>query len=103
MRLCGQFNRVLAGAVARYLNISIRTGVGARRQEIFVGFRRMCAARMYSSNRPPSPNDHLMELLVMVDAFAALPARRITAVHYFGYARRTAHRAARFQPSWSPT
>ena len=54
----------------------------------------------------PPVNDHLMELLVMIDAFKRASARRITAVMpYYGYAARTARcrRACRSPPSWWPT
>lgn len=54
----GNSNRVLAEAVARYLNIPLGKATVRRfaDQEIFVEIRRTCAARTCSSSsRPPSP------------------------------------------------
>lgn len=47
-------------------------------------------------------NDHLMELLIMIDAFKRASAGRITAViPYFGYAGRTGRQkpGTRFRPN----
>lgn len=88
----GNSNRVLAEAVARYLNIAIGRA-SVRRfadQEIFVEIQENVRGEdvfvLQSTSYPA--NDHLMELLIMIDAFRRSSARRITAViPYFGYAR----------------
>jgi ribose-phosphate pyrophosphokinase len=88
----GNSNRVLAEAVARYLNISLGKALVRRfaDQEIFVEIQENVRGEdvfvMQSTSYPA--NDHLMELLIMIDAFRRSSARRITAVlPYFGYAR----------------
>ncbi|MBN9073716.1 MAG: ribose-phosphate pyrophosphokinase [Rhizobiales bacterium] len=88
----GNSNRVLAEAVARYLNIPLGKA-SVRRfadQEIFVEIQENVRGEdvfiLQSTSFPA--NDHLMELLIMIDAFMRSSARRITAViPYFGYAR----------------
>ena len=88
----GNSNRVLAEAVARYLNIPLGKA-SVRRfadQEIFVEIQENVRGEdvfvLQSTSYPA--NDHLMELLIMIDAFRRSSARRITAViPYFGYAR----------------
>ncbi|WP_187972242.1 ribose-phosphate pyrophosphokinase [Aquibium microcysteis] len=88
----GNSNRVLAEAVARYLNIPLGRA-SVRRfadQEIFVEIQENVRGEdvfiLQSTSYPA--NDHLMELLIMIDAFRRSSARRITAViPYFGYAR----------------
>ncbi|PWK63895.1 ribose-phosphate pyrophosphokinase [Aminobacter sp. AP02] len=88
----GNSNRVLAEAVARYLNIPLGKA-SVRRfadQEIFVEIQENVRGEdvfILQSTAYPT-NDHLMELLIMIDAFMRSSARRITAViPYFGYAR----------------
>ncbi|HMM63465.1 MAG TPA: ribose-phosphate pyrophosphokinase [Mesorhizobium sp.] len=93
----GNSNRVLAEAVARYLNIPLGKA-SVRRfadQEIFVEIQENVRGEdvfvLQSTSFPT--NDHLMELLIMIDAFMRSSARRITAViPYFGCARQ--HRRA---------
>lgn len=88
----GNSNRVLAEAVTRYLNIQLGKA-SVRRfadQEIFVEIQENVRGEdvfiLQSTSYPA--NDHLMELLIMIDAFRRSSARRITAViPYFGYAR----------------
>ena len=88
----GNSNRVLAEAVARYLNIQLGRATVRRfaDQEIFVEIQENVRGEdvfiLQSTSYPA--NDHLMELLIMIDAFKRSSARRITAViPYFGYAR----------------
>lgn len=88
----GNSNRVLAEAVARYLNIPLGKATVRRfaDQEIFVEIQENVRGEdvfiLQSTSYPA--NDHLMELLIMIDAFRRSSARRITAViPYFGYAR----------------
>ncbi len=88
----GNSNRVLAEAVARYLNIPLGKATVRRfaDQEIFVEIQENVRGEdvfiLQSTSFPT--NDHLMELLIMIDAFMRSSARRITAViPYFGYAR----------------
>ena len=88
----GNSNRVLAKSVAKYLNIPLGKA-SVRRfadQEIFVEIQENVRGEdvfvMQSTSFPA--NDHLMELLIMIDAFRRSSAKRITAVlPYFGYAR----------------
>ncbi len=96
----GNSNRVLAEAVSRYLNIPLGKA-SVRRfadQEIFVEIQENVRGEdvfvLQSTSYPA--NDHLMELLIMIDAFRRSSARRITAViPYFGYARQDRKPAAR--------
>ncbi len=85
-------NRVLAEAVAEYLDIPL-TKANIRRfadQEVFVEILENVRGEdvfVVQSTSFPA-NDHLMELLVSIDALRRGSARRITAVlPYYGYAR----------------
>lgn len=96
----GNSNRVLADAVARYLNIPLGKALVRRfaDQEIFVEIQENVRGEdvfvLQSTSYPA--NDHLMELLIMIDAFRRSSARRITAVlPYFGYARQDRRTAGR--------
>jgi ribose-phosphate pyrophosphokinase len=88
----GNSNRVLAESVAKYLNIPLGKA-SVRRfadQEIFVEIQENVRGEDVFVLQPTSfpANDHLMELLIMIDAFRRSSAKRITAVlPYFGYAR----------------
>jgi ribose-phosphate pyrophosphokinase len=85
-------NRVLAEAVAEYLDIPL-TKANIRRfadQEVFVEILENVRGEdvfvLQSTSYPA--NDNLMELLVAIDALRRGSARRITAVlPYYGYAR----------------
>lgn len=88
----GNSNQVLAESVAKYLNIPLGKATVKRfaDQEIFVEIQENVRGEdvfvLQSTSYPT--NDHLMELLIMIDAFRRSSARRITAViPYYGYAR----------------
>ncbi len=86
--------------MSRYLNIPLGKA-SVRRfadQEIFVEIQENVRGEdvfvLQSTSFPA--NDHLMELLIMIDAFRRSSARRITAViPYFGYARQDRKPSAR--------
>ena len=88
----GNSNRHLAEAICNYLNVPLGKA-SVRRfadQEIFVEIQENVRGEdvfVVQSTSFPT-NDHLMELLIMIDAMRRSSARRITAVlPYFGYAR----------------
>ena len=90
--LANNSNRPLAEAIGSYLNIAL-TSATVRRfsdMEVFVEIHEYVRGEdvfVVQSTSAPA-NDHLMELLVTLDALRRGSARRITAVvPYFGYAR----------------
>src|SRR6202023_1365151 len=85
-------NRPLAEAISAYLGIPLTKALVRRfsDMEIFVEIQENVRGEdvfvMQSTSFPA--NDHLMELLVTLDALKRASARRITAViPYYGYAR----------------
>ncbi len=90
--ISGNANRPLAEAIAAYLGKPL-TKCLVRRfadMEIFVEIQENVRGADVFIIQPTSfpTNDHLMELLIIVDAARRASARRITAVApYFGYAR----------------
>jgi ribose-phosphate pyrophosphokinase len=90
--VAGNSNRALAEAIGAYLATSMTKAVVRRfaDMEIFVEIEENVRGRdvfaIQSTSFPA--NDHLMELLIIIDALKRASARRITAViPYFGYAR----------------
>ncbi len=90
--VAGNSNRALAEAVATYLEMPL-TKCQVRRfadMEVFVEIQENVRGQdvfVIQSTSFPA-NDHLMELLIIIDALRRSSARRITAVlPYFGYAR----------------
>ena len=90
--LTGNSNKPLAEAIATYLNLPLTKATVKRfsDQEVFVeiceNIRGEDLFIVQSTSFPT--NDHLMELLICIDAARRASARRITAViPYFGYAR----------------
>jgi ribose-phosphate pyrophosphokinase len=88
----GNSNRPLAEAIAAYLNVPL-TKCLVRRfadMEVFVEIEENVRGEDVFVIQPTSfpANDHLMELLIIIDALRRASAERITAVMpYFGYAR----------------
>jgi ribose-phosphate pyrophosphokinase len=90
--LAGNSNRPLAAAIAEHIGVPL-TKASVRRfsdMEVFVEVHENVRGEdvfvLQSTSYPA--NDHLMELLVCIDALRRASARRITAVlPYFGYAR----------------
>src|SRR5499427_3652323 len=90
--VAGNSNRPLAEAIAAYLKIPLAKCIVRRfaDMEIFVEVQENVRGEdvfVIQSTSAPA-NDHLMELLIIIDALKRASARRITAVlPYFGYAR----------------
>jgi len=90
--VAGNSNRPLAEAIAAYLDSPLARCVVRRfaDMEIFVEVEENVRGEdvfIIQSTSAPA-NDHLMELLILIDALRRASARRITAViPYFGYAR----------------
>jgi ribose-phosphate pyrophosphokinase len=90
--IAGNSNPALAKAVAKHLGIAL-TSASIRRfsdMEIFVEIQENVRGEdvfLLQSTSYPA-NDHIMELLITLDALKRASARRVTAViPYFGYAR----------------
>lgn len=102
-RLCifsGTANRDLAEKICTYLNIPLGECLIKRFSdgEIFVEIRDNIRGADVFLIQPTCPpvNEHLMELLIMIDAARRASARRITAViPYYGYARQDRKTAPR--------
>ena len=96
----GNSNRALAEAVSSYLELPL-TDCTVKRfadKEVFVEIHENVRGEdvfvLQSTSFPA--NDHLMELLILIDALRRSSARRITAViPYFGYARQDRKSAPR--------
>lgn len=90
--LAGKANPQLAAAISKHLDIPLADALIKRfadsevRVEIAENVRGEDVFVIQSTSQPA--NDHLMELLIMIDALSRASASRITAViPYFGYAR----------------
>ena len=90
--VAGNSNRALAEAIGAYLSTPLTKAIVRRfaDMEVFVEIEENVRGRdvfaIQSTSFPA--NDHLMELLILIDALRRASARRITAViPYFGYAR----------------
>src|SRR5712671_2426949 len=90
--LTGNSNRPLSEAIGQYLHAPFTKAVVRRfaDMEVFVEIQENVRGEdlfVIQSTSYPA-NDHLMELLIIMDAARRASARRITAViPYFGYAR----------------
>jgi len=98
--VAGNSNPNLAAAISTYLEIPLAKCLVRRfaDQEIFVEIMENVRGEdvfvLQSTSYPA--NDHLMELLIIIDALRRSSARRITAVMpYYGYARQDRKTASR--------
>src|SRR4051795_6093121 len=98
--VAGNSNRALSEAIAAYLEVPLAK-CQVRRfadMEVFVEIQENVRGQdvfVIQSTSFPA-NDHLMELLIIIDALRRSSARRITAVvPYFGYARQDRRAAGR--------
>ncbi|KAA2237187.1 ribose-phosphate pyrophosphokinase [Salinarimonas soli] len=98
--VAGNSNRPLAEAIASYLDVPLARCQVKRfaDMEVFVELQENVRGEdvfvLQSTSFPA--NDHLMELLIIIDALRRSSARRITAViPYFGYARQDRRAAGR--------
>ncbi|HEX5279566.1 MAG TPA: ribose-phosphate pyrophosphokinase [Micropepsaceae bacterium] len=90
--LAGNSNRPLAEAIGQYLHVPFTQALVRRfaDMEVFVEIEENVRGEdMFVIQSTSFPaNDHLMELLIIIDALRRSSAKRITAViPYFGYAR----------------
>jgi ribose-phosphate pyrophosphokinase len=90
--VAGNSNRPLAEAICSYLHLPLTKAVVRRfnDMEIFVEIQENVRGQdMFVVQSTSFPaNDHLMELLIIIDALRRASAKRVTAViPYFGYAR----------------
>ena len=90
--VAGNSNRPLAEAICSYLNTPMTKAVVKRfnDMEVFVEIQENVRGQdMFVVQSTSFPaNDHLMELLIIIDALKRASAKRVTAViPYFGYAR----------------
>src|SRR3954465_7476470 len=98
--LSGNSNRPLAEHICEYLKLPVTKAVVRRfaDMEIFVEIQenvRGTDVFVVQSTSYPA-NDHLMELLIIIDALRRSSARRIPAVvPYFGYPRQARKRGPR--------
>jgi len=98
--LAGSSNQSLASDIADYLNVSLTRATVKRfaDEEVFIEIQENVRGEdvfVIQSTSYPA-NDHIMELLIAVDALVRSSARRITAVvPYFGYARQDRKTSAR--------
>ncbi len=88
----GNANRPLAEEIAQHLHMRLGDADVSRFSdgEVYVQINENVRGQDVFVVQPTCPpvNDHLMELLVMIDAFKRASARRITAVlSYYGYGR----------------
>jgi ribose-phosphate pyrophosphokinase len=98
--VAGNSNPALAEAIAAWLGLPLTKAIVRRfaDMEVFVEIQenvRGTDVFVIQSTSYPA-NDHLMELLIIIDALRRASARRITAVlPYFGYARQDRKSASR--------